>query len=65
MSASRPTTRVAMLVAAGVLALAGAGCAKHDDAKGGGSGDNGDSAFIGVMTSQTRWPLTVVAVCGP
>jgi len=47
MSASRPTTRVAMLVAAGVLALAGAGCAKHDDAKGGGSGDNGDSAFIG------------------
>lgn len=46
MSASRATTRAVTLVAVGVLALAGAGCAKHKDAKGG-SGDNGDSAFIG------------------
>jgi hypothetical protein len=54
MSARRATTRVVLLVAASVLALAGAGCAKHNDAKSG--GDNGDSGFIGGAPTATASP---------
>jgi hypothetical protein len=45
MFARRLTTRAVLLVAAGAIALAGAGCSHR--AKGGAGGDNGDSASIG------------------
>ena len=45
MFSRRLTTRAVLLVAAGTIALAGAGCS-HAKGKGG-AGDNGDSASIG------------------
>jgi hypothetical protein len=47
MSARRLTTRAVLLVAAGAIALAGAGCSPHAKGTGGAAGDNGDSASIG------------------
>jgi hypothetical protein len=47
MFARRLTTRAVLLVAAGAIALAGAGCSPHAKGKGGAGGDNGDSASIG------------------